>query len=78
MKTNTLITLILVFFLSFLCQAAIGSTPPYRAGKFAVLSEYCGIFEDSNKLFLKYAKGNFQELMEVEDFKVLEFSEKQK
>ena len=61
MKTNTLITLILVFFLSFLYQAAIGSTPPYRAGKFAVLSEYCGIFEDSNKLFLKYAKGNFQQ-----------------
>ena len=61
MKTNTLITLAMVFFIGFVCQDAIASTPSYKAGKFAVLSEYCGIFEDSNKLFLKYGKGNFQQ-----------------
>ena len=61
MKTNTLITLKMVFFIGFVCQDAIANTPSYKAGKFAVLSEYCGIFEDSNKLFLKYGKGNFQQ-----------------
>ena len=61
MKTNTLITLKMVFFIGFVCQDAIANTPSYKAGKFAVLSEYCGIFEDGNKLFLKYGKGNFQQ-----------------
>ena len=61
MKTNTLIKLTMGFFIGFVCQDTIANTPAYKAGKFAVLSEYCGIFEDSNKLFLKYAKGNFQQ-----------------
>ena len=50
----------------FIHQDAGANTLSYQAGKFAVLSEYCGIFEDSDKLYSKYANANTRQKQEFD------------